>query len=68
MKMGLGWKPLNQHKRLLRKQTQESYSHDKGEISGYKAEKYSTGQKSIWQKTTFKLFLSVDKSKFFGNA
>ena len=51
-----------------KKQTQESYSHDKGETSGYKAKKYSIGQKSIWNKTTFKPFSLVDTSKLFSNA
>ena len=30
MKMKPSWKPENQYKKLLKKQTQESYSHDKG--------------------------------------
>ena len=47
MKMELSWKPYNQHKKLLKKQTQENCSHDKGEISGCKAKRYSIRQKSI---------------------
>ena len=68
MKMGSGWKPFNQHNKLLRKQIQESYNHDKSlnlRLQSRETFKNRGGMAKVYMESRFFL---VDKLKLFGNA